>query len=238
MLYDPSRRQGCLATGVHGRPCRQHELELRKDKADVELLMMQQGLSATLTSAPLPGKAEPEAQSGKASGEMVTALEQRLQLLSEEAAQLRETIVKQAGLHSLHDSCFAHPGDHSRHVTRTCALQLNRVQSPLATVSCGWERVTMLRACTRSRRGGDLPAVAGVKPLLTLQELEKQAAVAAAREEGKASAAEQVSRPFLEHQPAAVLLMHHACMQHHTQTSVQEKCLLAGKAAADIGAGL
>ena len=107
---------------MHGWPCRQHELELRKDKADVELLMMQQGLSATLNAMPPPSKAEPEAQSGKASSEMMAVLEQRLQLLSEEAAQLRETIVKQAGLHTLHGS-FIHPGESCRQGTKTCVLQ-------------------------------------------------------------------------------------------------------------------
>ena len=104
MLCDRSQIQGCVATGMHGWPRRQHELELRKDKADVKLLMMQQGLSTTLGAAPPPSKADLEAQSGKASNEMVTVLEQRLQLLTEEAAQLRETIVKQAGLHI----CIAH----------------------------------------------------------------------------------------------------------------------------------
>ena len=78
--------------------------------------------------------------------------------------------------------------------------------------------------CTASHRDGDLQAVAGLTTLVTLQELEKQAAVAAAGEEGKASAAEQVSRPFLEHQPAAVLLMHHTCMQPRTRTAVQGLC--------------
>ena len=53
--------------------------------------------------------------------------------------------------------------------------------------------------CTASRRGGHLQAVAGLTPLLTMQELEKQAAVAAAREEGRASAAEQVGRSISEH---------------------------------------
>lgn len=73
---------------------RQHELELRKDKADVELLKMQQGFSATLNVNPLPEKAE--ASSGnRASSEAMAVLEQRLQLAQEEAAQLRETIVKQ-----------------------------------------------------------------------------------------------------------------------------------------------
>ena len=108
---------------MHKWPCRQHELELRKDKADVELLMMQQGLSATLNVTPPPSKAEPEAQPGKASSEMVAVLEQRLQLLSGEAAQLRETIVKQAGLHNLHASPFTPTGDHPRHGTKTCVLQ-------------------------------------------------------------------------------------------------------------------
>ena len=99
------KQNTCLGAKVmHGWPCRQHELELRKDKADVELLMMQQGLSASLDAPPPPSKLEPNAQSGKVSSEMVTALEQRLQLLSEEAAQLRETIVKQAKLHI----CIAH----------------------------------------------------------------------------------------------------------------------------------
>ena len=73
---------------------RQHELELRKDKADVELLEMQQGLSATLSVGPPPGNAE--ASSGnRASSEAMAVLEQRLQLAQEEAAQLRQTIVKQ-----------------------------------------------------------------------------------------------------------------------------------------------
>ena len=100
----PSRTQAGLAHGLYAWPCRQHELELRKDKADVELLMMQQGLSATVNATSLPSKPEPNAQSGKASSKAVTALEQRLQLLTEEATQLRETIVKQAKLHI----CMAH----------------------------------------------------------------------------------------------------------------------------------
>ena len=74
--------------------CRQHELEMRKDKADVELLKMQQGMSATLNVAPQPEKAE--ASSGnRAPSEAMAVLEQRLQLAQEGSAQLRETIVKQ-----------------------------------------------------------------------------------------------------------------------------------------------
>ena len=74
--------------------CRQHELELRKDKADVELLKMQQGLSATLNVATTPEKAEASSGS-RAPNKAMAVLEQRLQLAQEEAAQLRETIVKQ-----------------------------------------------------------------------------------------------------------------------------------------------
>ncbi len=70
---------------------------MRKDKADVELLKMQQGLSATLNVGPLPEKAE--ASSGnRAPNEAMAVLEQRLQLAQEESTQLRETIVKQVPL--------------------------------------------------------------------------------------------------------------------------------------------
>ena len=89
--------------------CRQHELEMRKDKADVELLKMQQGLSATLNMAPLPEKAE--ASSGnRAPSEAMAVLEQRLQLAQEESAQLRETIVKQVPLHWVHTTTWETPG--------------------------------------------------------------------------------------------------------------------------------
>ena len=69
--------------------CRQHELELRKDKADVELLKMQAGLGATLNVAAAPSGSD------SPSAEAVDLLEQRLQLAQEEVAQLREAIVKQ-----------------------------------------------------------------------------------------------------------------------------------------------
>ena len=167
--------------------------------------MMQQGLSASLGTTPLPSKPEPEAQSGKASSEMVAALEQRLQLLSEEAGQLRETIVKQAGLHP----CMAH------------ALHFLEMTADIAPrpVYCSVRLPQCIESCCGSmqklKKGGNalrhaqtnpegmccnLPAVAGVTLLATLQEFEKQAAVAAAREEGKASAAEQVGKPMVEKQ--------------------------------------
>ena len=80
--------------------------------------------------------------------------------------------------------------------------------------------------CTASHRGGDLQAVAGVTLPVTLQELEKQAAVAAAREEGKASAAEQVGRPLLEHQQFAALSTHRTRMRCHARTAMQGNSLL------------
>ncbi len=83
--------------------------------------------------------------------------------------------------------------------------------------------------CTASHRGGDLQAVAGVTLPVTLQELEKQAAVAAAREEGKTSAAEQVGRPLLEHQPFAVLFTHRTRMRCHARTAMQGNSLLTCK---------
>ena len=104
--------------------CRQHELELCKDKADVELLKMHQGLSATLNVAPVPEKAV--ASPGSAGSEAAAALEQRLQLLQEEATQLRETIVKQV------HACPGQPG-HTIFVTDPVSRNIFLCHSALST---------------------------------------------------------------------------------------------------------
>jgi len=60
---------------------------------------MQQGLSATLKVDATPDRSE--SPRGKSpSSEATAVLEQRLQLAQEEAAQLRETIVKQVRIRS------------------------------------------------------------------------------------------------------------------------------------------